>query len=203
MIYVAIANKERKIEYAEHFEDEDEARKRFRQLAGECSGRGSTWAPYSGTEPIEAYFARFDAKEGQDVEALAKKAASTSKSVKGQPEVDDRHEARPLPEWAVAQHEEERVELLWKDAEASANAHDKKAADLEAFAAKIEIEMAGIFRPRKEKDAVKAAKAAALGARLEANEAATKAYRIKVELLNKQDEAKKLRPKTAKEAVNA
>jgi hypothetical protein len=140
------------IEFAEHFDDEAERDKRARQLQGECIGRGEAdgWRVYTGDKPVEwtLAFADYLTKHPQtaDMEqserdkimanasAFADKAKTVS--IKAEPEIDDRDEARPLPAWAVAEHEQATALITLADAKATSDAATAKADELDSLAAK-------------------------------------------------------------------
>ncbi len=161
--YTAITHDEtNEIQYAEHFEDEAEMQKRSRQLEAEARRLGP-WKCYKGTEPVEAFLVRLNAKprgkeiieETDDKDAMlskmtvfqmrvddeAAKAGAKTVSVPTAPEIDDREiidhsnpgapvvvqAGRPLPEWALAQHEAEKAGQVLADATAHAAAAKAKA----------------------------------------------------------------------------
>lgn len=188
------------IEYPEHFEDKAERDKRARQLESEARVRGEgpdLWKCYTGDEPVEAYLARVNAfqpgGEGEDTEnnridALAAKAASKTTSVLTAPEVDDRAEARPLPAWAVAQHELESAQLVVDDYQAIVDQYTIRANALDE-----EASIGGKTTPHLRREAE--------GARTEVDQAAAKLYKAHTVLVEKQaayDAVKPVAPKEGK-----
>lgn len=99
--------------YAEHFEDQSEAEKRSRQFAMAATEGQSV---YLGTEPSD------------EIRKASKLTA---------PEVDDSQECRPLPDWAIAQHEVEMAEQAMIEAtaniEIARNSYEKAKKELLPF----------------------------------------------------------------------
>jgi len=234
--YTAITHNEtNEIQYAEHFEDETERNKRAVQLEGEARRLGP-WKCYTGTEPVEAFIVRLTTKptdaetvkEGDDkdtiqakqndytarVDALAAKSGAKTVSVLTAPEIDDRDEARQLPDWAVAQTSVERAQQAVFDAQQGSGAAHKRAdaiidelygtskdrpdprVELSAIQAQYESEIKAVTENRATKvNPLSPDHARAISAQTEADQADARLYLAQQELTARQADYDKIKPK--------
>lgn len=187
--------------YAEHFEDAAERDKRARQFASVCHA-GPEFMLYQGTEPAESWIARQgfrvydpDGNETPDayhkaIDAHAAKAGDKTVSKLTAPEVDDSQEARPLPEWAIAQHTVDAAHQVLIDARAAVTVANKRAQDLADFAN-------GPRSPESEpmsKDQLAFAREAANGAQIEADRAMGRMYHAEQDYSEKKAKYDSLAP---------
>lgn len=198
--YTAITHNETKeIRFAEHFTDKGEMLKRSKQLHIEAVKLGP-WKCYAGSEPVEAFLVRLAAKpegseiifETDDNEASSKKleafsarvdkeaakAGAKTISVLTDPEIDDTQDARPLPDWAVAQHAMEAAAQALADAKQSAETLIKRAESMDDQANSTKADR-GARNP--------ALIAAADGARGEADSAKARLYHAEQDYAEKKD----------------
>ncbi len=216
LYYTAITHDEtNEIRYAEHFDDIVECEKRSRQLEAEARHLGF-WKCYKGTEPVEAYLARINAKplesevpdEGDAkgaieskfkaytdrINAIAAKAGAKTISILTAPEIDDRDEARPLPNYALAEHEYESAKRVVDDFTEIVQKYQARADSLDEQATGTKSDQAPM-NP--------ALKVAADGARGELDQAKAKLYHAEKKLADKAAALEALKPKSKEGKKNA
>jgi hypothetical protein len=190
--------------YAEHFEDEGEAKKRARQFesqARQMDAEGETaHKVYTGTEPPEAFIVRLTwpamtDSESRDeyyakMDTAAAKAGAKTISVLGEPEHDDSQENRPVPPVAMARSAVEVAEQAVKDAQAAVDKHQGRADTL--------AEEALSRGPKSATPDIKAElRRKADGAQDEADQAKARLYHAEQELKSRQNAVAELEAQEA------